>query len=603
MSDAPSPIYILGISAFLHDSAAALICDGEIIAAVQEDRFTRTRYDSAFPINAINWCLTQAGITLEDVAFVTFYDKPLPKFSRLLEAYKAFTPRGLKSFLTTATGWLNEKLFQKQLMVNELSRIMPGFPNSRLLFAQHHLSHAASAFYPSPYQKAVVLVLDGIGEWATTIVAIGTPDNLEIIREIHFPHSLGLLYSAFTAYTGHRPGTDASRLMNLSAFGKPVYANLIRRHLIHVKPDGSFRLNMDYFDFTGTDTITNNRFDKLFGGPARNPGTPPSQREMDIAASIQHVVEDIVVRIAASLAREFPDIPNLCLAGEVALNCVAISKIVGTPGNFSNVWTQPAASDCGGAVGAALCAWHLHLGQPLPAKPKGDRMFGALLGPAYTSQQVADVFDTLGAIYRPIKTDDEVFDRTAEALAEGKVVGWFQGRAEFGDRALGNRSILGDPRNPAILDKPDLKLRFSQSYRPYAASVTREDMAEFFETDIDSHYMLVTAILQKKHLRKGSTVPAITHVDGSSRVHTVTADVNPRFHQLLKEFQHITGFPMLANTAFRLTNQPFVNTPEDAFHCFMSSDLDMLVVENHVLYKEEQNPALFPAYHTKLTRS
>lgn len=605
-----TPTYILGISAFYHDSAAALTLNGHIVAAAQEERFTLVRHDAAFPINAISWCLQHAGITLNEVAFVTFYDKPLLKFERLLETYKAFAPRGLESFLNTTSGWLDEKLFQKQMMVQELSYIMPNFPKSRLLFAQHHLSHAASAFYPSPYDNAVVLVLDGIGEWATTTVAIGSPDNLEVIREIHFPHSLGLLYSAFTAYTGHRVNTDESRLMNLAAYGKPLYADIIRRNLVHVKPDGSYRLNMDYFDFTGGPAITNARFNKLFGGPPRKQGSAPTQREMDLAASIQKVLEDIVLRMATSLAKEFPHIPNLCLAGEVALNCVATSKLLTDAGTFKNVWIQPAASDCGGAIGAAMCAWYQHLRQPLLPKTRGDLMQAALLGPAYTNKQVEDVFDRIGAIYRPIKTEGELLDRTTAALTEGKVIGWFQGRAEFGDRALGARSILGDPRNPAIVNKPDLQARFAQSYRPFAASIPREDMADWVDTVTDSPYMLLTAGILKKHYRKGgakalgphTTIPAVTHVDGSVRVQTVSQEINPRFHLLLKEFQHLTGCPILANTALRNNNQPLVNTPEDAFRCFMSTELDMLVIENNILYKEEQNPTLFPAYQTKLSR-
>lgn len=618
MAQHSTATYILGISAFYHDSAAALLKDGHIIAAAQEERFTRIRHDASFPNNAIAWCLEDAGITLDDVTFVTFYDKPLLKFARVLETYKALAPRGLESFLHTTTGWLNEKFFQNQLVLQQLTKLSPGFSRAKLLFAQHHLSHAASAFYPSPYEKAVVLVLDGIGEWATTTVAIGTPDNLEIIREISFPHSLGLLYSAFTSYLGFKVG-DEYKLMGLAAYGKPTYADLIRQHLVHVKPDGSFRLNMDYFDFTPGPAITSTRFDKLFGGAAIKQGTDATQREMDLAASIQMVLEEIILRITRSLAREFPDIPNLCLAGEVAFNRVANSKIL-KEGGFQNVWIQPAADDSGGAIGAALCAWHHHLQQPLSPKPKtGDLMQGAFLGPHFTSRQVARVFDKIGAIYRPIKTEEELLDRAATALAEGKIVGWFQGRMEFGDRALGARSILGDPRNPDMQKTMGLKTRSRLSLRPLAASVSRENVAQWFDTDTDSPYMLLVAGIHKKLLKKmtprqqaltaaekvevvRSTIPAVTHVDYTARIHTVHAETNRRFHALLKEFGHKTGCHVLANTVFATNSQPIVNTPEDAFRSFMGSDLDVLVIENHILYKEEQNPALLPAYKTHLNR-
>lgn len=619
MDTPTSPTYILGISAFYHDSAAALLCDGRIIAAAQEERFTRIRHDSSFPNNAIEWCLKDAGITLADVTFVTFYDKPLLKFARVLETYKALAPRGLESFLQTTTGWLNEKFFQKQLVLQQLTKLSPNFPRSKLLFAQHHLSHAASAFYPSPYETAVVLVIDGIGEWATTTVAIGTPGNLEIIREISFPHSLGLLYSAFTSYLGFKVG-DEYKVMGLAAFGQPTYADLIRRHLVHVKPDGSFRLNMDYFDFTTGPTITSTRFDRLFNGPTIKQGTDATQREMDLAASIQMVMEEIILRITRSLADEFPDIPNLCLTGEVAFNRVANSKIL-KEGGFKNLWVQPAADDSGGAIGAALCAWHLHMQQPLTPKPKdgGDLMQGAFLGPCYTSKQVAQVFDKIGAIYRPIKTEEELLDRAAEALAGGKVIGWFQGRMEFGDRALGARSILGDPRNPDMQKNLGLKARSKLSLRPFAASVSRENVGQWFDADTDSPYMLLVADIHKKILKKmttrqkglsaaekmevaRSTIPAVTHVDYSARIHTVHFETNRRFHALLKEFGHKTGCHVLANTVFATNSQPIVNTPDEAFRCFMSTDIDVLVIEDNVLYKEEQNPALLPAYKTQLTR-
>lgn len=615
------PTYILGISAFYHDSAAALLCNGKIIAAAQEERFSRIRHDSTFPHNAINWCLKHAGITLDDVVFVTFYDKPLLKFTRVLETYKAIAPRGLESFLATTTGWLDEKLFQKRLLVKELSRHSHAFPTSKLLFAQHHLSHAASAFYPSPFHNAVVLVLDGIGEWATTTVSIGSPQGLEIIREIGFPHSLGLLYSAFTAYIGYRLNGDEYKLLGLAAYGKPVYADLIRHHLIHVKPDGSFRLNMDYFDATSGTTITNYRFDRLFGGPSRRPGTTPTQREMDLAASIQQVTEDIILRIVRNLAKDYPDIPNLCLAGEVALNYVCNTRLLHDASGFKNIFIQPAADDSGGAIGSALCAWHQHLGQPLPPVPEhGDHMRGAYLGPRYTSAQVAKVFDRIGAIYRPIKKEDELLMRAVDALAEGKVVGWFQGPMEFGERALGGRSILGDPRNPETQKNMGHKLRARQSFRPFAASVARENTTQWYTTDIDSPYMLYTAPIRPA-LRKRLTprqqalqgseqlevvrsdIPAVTHADYTSRLHTVHAETNRRFHALLKEFQHKTGCPVLANTAFATKSQPIVNTPEEAFRVFMSTDIDILVIEDHILYKEEQNPALLPAYKTHLTRT
>ncbi|PZP38869.1 MAG: hypothetical protein DI585_06060 [Pseudomonas fluorescens] len=630
-----SPAYILGLSAFSGDSAAALLKDGTIVAAAQEERFSRVRHDARFPHQAAAWCLTQAGITLDDITYVVFYDKPLLKFARMLETFKALAPQGMSSFIATTTNWLNEKFFQKQLLTRELIRLAQtqgsSFKNTQLLFANHHLSHAASAFYPSPFERAVVLVVDGIGEWATTTVAIGTPDKLEIVREISFPHSLGLLYSAFTSYVGYKPHGDEYKLMGLAAFGTPIYAPLIREHLVHVKPDGSFRLNMDYFDYMASNDLTNSRFHKLFGAPPLKRGTEPTQREMDIAASIQQVMEEIVLRMTRSLAKEFSDIPNLCLAGEVAYNRIANSKVVADKENFQHVWIQPAADDSGGAIGAALCGWHQHMGQPMPSKAgngKGnatntatakDYMSGAFLGPSYTSRQVEKIFDKIGAIYRPIKTEDEVLERTADALAAGKVVGWFQGRMEFGNRALGARSLLADPRNPETHKNMGTKTRGKQELRPCAASISAEDVHDWFETTATSPYMLLVARIRKNLLKKmtprqkefeasdklnivRSAVPAVTHIDDTARIHTVHAETNSRFHALLKEFKHLTGCPMLANAALSTNSQPIVNTPEEAFRLFMSTDLDVLVIEDNILYKEEQNPALFPTYKTHLTR-
>ncbi|TKW60574.1 MAG: hypothetical protein DI628_06635 [Blastochloris viridis] len=608
-----APVYILGISGLYQSSAAALLKDGVIVAAAQEERFTRIRYDSDFPHSSIAWCLAQAGITLEDVTHVAFYDKPLLKFTRLLQTYKAIAPVGLRSFLKSTEDWLAEKFLQRQKLIKELQHHHSSSTSAKILFAQHHLSHAASAFYPSPYSKAVVLVIDGLGELATTTVAIGSQEKLEIIREIAYPHSLGLLYSAFTAYIGYKPNGDEYKLMGLAAYGEPSYDELIRGHLIHVKPDGSFRLNMDYFDFTAEETLTNSRFHKLFGGAPRRRGTTPTQREMDLAASIQKVIEDVILRMTRALAAEFPDIPNLCLAGELAYNRPSNSRISADPQGFKNVWIQPAADDSGGAIGAAYCAWHQHMGMPLPAKDGiTDAMHAGYLGPSFTNRQVERALDTLRAVYRPIKTEDELLDHTAEALAQGKVVGWFQGRMEFGDRALGNRSILGDPRNPDTQRNMGIKTRFTQSLRPSAASIARERLAEWFETDIPSPYMLLVAPLRKKHLKKNQTMPdgsiirsqlpAITHADNTARLHTVQAESNRRFHALLKEFELLTQCPILANTPLARAGQPIVNTPEEAFHLFMSTDLDMLVIENNILYKEEQNPALLPHYQTHLNR-
>lgn len=609
----PTPVYILGISGLYQSSAAALLKDGTIIAAAQEERFTRIRFDKAFPHSAIAWCLAQSGITLEDVTFVAFYDKPLLKFTRLLQTYKAIAPAGLRGFLRSAEDWFAEKFLQRQKLLKELQYHHPGISAAKILFAQHHLSHAASAFYPSPFTNAVVLVIDGLGELATTTVALGSPIGLEIIREIAYPHSLGLLYSAFTSYIGYKPNGDEYKLMGLAAYGQPTYAEHISRHLVHVKPDGSFRLNMDYFDFTAEDTLTNSRFHKLFGGPPQRRGATPNQREMDLAASIQKVIEDILLRMTRALAAEFPHIPNLCLAGELAFNRPSNSRIAADPQGFPNLWIQPAADDSGGAIGAAYCAWHHHMGMPLPVKNgTTDAMHAGYLGPSFSNKQVERSLEHLRAIYRPIKTEDELLDRTAEALAAGKVVGWFQGRMEFGDRALGNRSILGDPRNPETQRNMGIKTRFTQSLRPSAASIARESMADWFETDIPSPYMLLVAPLRKKHLRKNQTLPdgsiirsqlpAITHADNTVRLHTVQAESNRRFHALLKEFEILTNCPILANTPLARAGQPIVNTPEEAFHLFMSTDLDMLVIENNILYKDEQNPTLLPHYQTHLPR-
>ncbi len=606
---------ILGISAFYHDSAAALIEDGVILAAAQEERFSRKKHDAGYPRGAIDYCLGEAGCGIDEVDHVVFYDKPFLKFERLLETYVAFAPRGFRSFRMALPLWVKEKLFQRSLLEKELDRHAGGFRDrDKLLFSEHHLSHAASAFYPSPFEEAVVLTLDGVGEWATTTVAVGRGRELEILRELHFPHSLGLLYSAFTYYTGFKVNSGEYKVMGLAPYGEPTYRNAILDNIVDLRADGSFHLEQSYFDYCTGLAMTNDKFAGLFGQPVRRAeGDLLTQFHMDMAASIQAVVEEVVLHLTRALAEEF-QIPNLCMAGGVALNCVANGKIL-RDGAFSELWVQPAAGDAGGAVGAALGAWHIELEKPRKLNGTGDAMRGAYLGPSYDEAEIARRLAAVGARF---ETLDEagMIAATADALAEEQAVGWFQGRMEFGPRALGARSILGDPRSPTMQKTLNLKVKFRESFRPFAPSVTRERVAEWFELDYHSPYMLLVADVRQEIRREmtederalfgidklnvpRSSIPAVTHVDYSARVQTVHPETNPRYHALLEAFQARTGCPVLVNTSFNVRGEPIVCTPEDAFRCFMGTEIELLVVGNHLLRKQDQDPALAEDYRDK----
>ena len=602
---------ILGISAFYHDSAAALVRDGEIISAAQEERFTRKKHDSRFPSNAVEYCLSQEGVGLSDVDFVAFYDKPFLKFERLLETYVAFAPRGLRSFAMAMPLWVREKLFQKNLLHNELKQFSKEFDwEHRLLFAEHHQSHAASAFYPSPFEDALILTMDGVGEWATTSVALGSGNKLEIIKEIHFPHSLGLLYSAFTYYTGFKVNSGEYKVMGLAPYGSPRFAKQILDHLIDLKADGSFRLNLDYFNYCTGLTMTNSKFDKLFEGPRRKPEELLTQRHMDLAASVQVVLEEVVLRMTRALAAETGK-KNLCLAGGVALNCVANGRLL-RDGHFERIWIQPAAGDAGGALGAALAAYHSFKGQPRKTNRCCDNMKGSYLGPEFSQVEIERRLTTAGAKYI-ILGDDELLDACADALESEKAVGWFQGRMEFGPRALGGRSILGDARSPKMQSMLNLKVKFRESFRPFAPSVLREHVCEWFELDQDSPYMLLVAnVLEQRRkpmteAERGlfgieklnvprSDIPAVTHVDYSARIQTVHKETNPRYHALIQRFNKRTGCPVIVNTSFNVRGEPIVGTPEDAFRCFMGTDMEVLAIGNCFLRKEDQNPNLTKDY-------
>ena len=598
---------ILGISAFYHDSAAALIEDGRIVAAAQEERFSRKKHDRGYPRHAVGYCLGEAGVGLADIDYVAFYDKPFLKFERLLETYLAFAPRGFTSFRMAIPVWLKEKLFQKNLLANELKTLEPNFDwENRLLFAEHHQSHAASAFFPSPFQEAVVLTMDGVGEWVTMSAGYGSGSKLELLKEIHFPHSLGLLYSAFTYYTGFKVNSGEYKVMGLAPYGEPKYARAIFDELIDVKPDGSFRLNQEYFNYCTGLTMTNGRFDTLFGGPARRPNEPLTQRHMDLAASIQAVLEEVVLKLTRSLAAE-TGIKNLCLAGGVALNCVANGKVL-RDRRFDNIWIQPAAGDAGGALGAALAAYHLFKGQPRHVNRGLDGMSGSYLGSAYAQRDVEQRLKAVGAVFE-VLDEPILLDRTAAALVEGNAIGWFQGRMEFGPRALGARSILGDPRSPSMQKMLNLKVKYRESFRPFAPSVLREDVADWFELDTDSPYMLLVADVVERHRRAmteaeqalfgiaklnvpRSDIPAVTHVDYSARIQTVHKETNPRYHALLTAFKAKTGCSVLVNTSFNVRGEPIVCTPEDAFRCFMGTEIEVLVVGNCFLRKDAQEPGL-----------
>jgi len=604
---------ILGISAFYHDSAAALIADGRIVAAVQEERFTRRKHDSAFPHNAIAYCLDEAGVTAAELDHIVFYDKPFLKFERLLETYIALAPRGFRSFKMSIPLWLKEKLFQKNLLRDELKKFSEDFDASRLLFCEHHLSHAASAFYPSPFESAAVLTMDGVGEWATTSAAMGDGNALEIFQEIHFPHSLGLLYSAATYYTGFKVNSGEYKVMGLAPYGEPKYAKLILDNVIDLKPDGSFRLDMSYFDYCTGFTMTNDRFAGLFGQPVRSPDQLLTQFHMDVAASIQAVLDEAVLRLARSLARQ-TGARNLCLAGGVALNCVANGKVL-RDGCFDNIWIQPAAGDAGGALGSALAAHHLFKGQPRSTNCS-DAMSGSYLGPGFEQADIERRLTAAGARF-VVLSEAGMIDSTADALAAQKAVGWFQGRMEFGPRALGARSILGDPRSPGMQKNLNLKVKYRESFRPFAPAVLREDVADWFDLASDSPYMLIVADVRKDKHRKvspdeqalfgidklnvsRSQIPAVTHVDYSARIQTVHRETNPLFHRLLCRFKALTGCPVLVNTSFNVRGEPIVCTPEDAFRCFMGNELDLLVVGNCLLRKSEQDTRLKIDYRASL---
>ena len=600
---------ILGISAYYHDSAACLVVDGQVVAAAQEERFTRKKHDQAFPSNAIAYCLSEVGCTPADIDYVVFYDKPFLKFERLLETYLAYAPVGFKSFATSLPVWLTDKLFQKSVISKALTDLWGKDINweERLLFSEHHLSHAASAFFPSPFEDAAILTMDGVGEWTTTSLAIGHGNELKVHKEIHFPHSLGLLYSAITYYTGFKVNSGEYKVMGLAPYGEPKYAQLMKDHLIDIKEDGSFALDMSYFNYCTGLTMTNEKFDQLFGGPRRGEETALTQREMDLAASIQAVTEEVVIKLAKGI-RKSTGQKNLCLAGGVALNCVANGKLL-RENIFDNIWIQPAAGDAGGAVGAALAAYYMMLGLPRKVDPAlQDGMKGSYLGPEFAQDDIEKRLAAVGAKFTN-HSDEDIIALTAQALADGKAVGWHQGRMEFGPRSLGGRSILADARSPSAQKLLNLKVKYRESFRPFAPSVLREDVSEWFEIDTDSPYMLLVADVQKsKRLAMTeeqqklfgieklnvprSEIPAVTHVDYSARVQTIHKQTNPKYHALVSKFKELTGCPVVVNTSFNVRGEPIVCTPEDAFRCLMGTEIEFLVVGNSIMRKEDQDPAL-----------
>ena len=605
---------ILGISAFYHDSAATILVDGKIIAAAQEERFTRKKHDANYPFNAIEFVLNFAKIKLSNVDQVIFFEKPFLKFERLLETYVAFAPKGFKSFCMAMPVWLKDKLFQKKMLFNELKRHDNNFnDDKKIFFSDHHLSHAASAFFPSPFEEAIVLTADGVGEWATTTVAIGKGNNLKIKKEIHFPHSLGLLYSAFTYYTGFKVNSGEYKLMGLAPYGVPIYEDKIKNNLINVKEDGSFHLEQSYFDYATGLTMTNKKFNNLFGQKVRaSKHEKLTQFHMDIAASIQKVTEDVMIKIAKSLKEEF-NISNLCLAGGVALNCVANGKILKEK-IFDNIWVQPAAGDAGGSLGAALALWHIEQNNPRKVD-HNDSMQGSYLGPEYSQKEIEKMMDKAGAKYE-ILEDEELINKTATYLANEQAVGWFQGRMEFGPRALGGRSILGDPRSERMQKNLNLKVKYRESFRPFAPSILREDLSQWFDLNVDSPYMLMVSSINKdktiemtedqKNLFgidklnvKRSEIPAVTHVDYTARIQTVHKETNEKYYKLIQKFKEKTNCPIIVNTSFNVRGEPIVNTPLDAFNCFMGTDLDKLVIGNCFLDKKSQNPLLKKDYLNK----
>ena len=608
-------MYILGISAFYHDSAACILKDGEIVAAAQEERFTRKKHDPGFPHHAIQYCIKEANIAATQIDNVVFYEKPFLKFERLLETYLAFAPRGFTSFAKAMPLWIKDKLFQKSALSKELKSALDENIDwrERLLFSEHHLSHAASAFYPSPFDRAAVLTLDGVGEWTTTSIAVGSGSELKVLKEIHFPHSLGLLYSAFTYYTGFKVNSGEYKVMGLAPYGEPRYSDLIKEKLITIASDGSFQLDMSYFDYATGLTMTNKKFNSLFGGPPRKSETELTQREMDLAASVQKVTEDIVINIAKVIAKETGE-KNLCLAGGVALNCVA-NGILLREKVFDNIWIQPAAGDAGGALGAALSIWYLHHKKERNSSSNRDSMKGAFLGPGFEDNEIESKLKSLGAVYIKLSEED-LIEEVASALATEKAVGWMQGRMEFGPRALGARSIIADPRSPLMQKQLNLKVKYRESFRPFAPSVLRDDVNDWFEHDSDSPYMLFVADVQKdKHLTMTSneeelfgidklnvprsSVPAITHIDYSARIQTVHEDTNSKYHAVISKFKEKTGCPLVVNTSFNVRGEPIICSPEDAFKCFMGTELDVLAIGNCLLLKEDQNQELKENYEER----
>jgi carbamoyltransferase len=593
-------VSILGISAFYHDSAAALVVDGKIVAAAQEERFTRKKHDHSFPVNAIEYCLKEAGLDAGGLDYVGFYDKPYLKFERLLETYLSYAPAGFRSFVQAMPLWLRQKLY----LPREMNKGLGHGYKKRYIFTEHHESHAASAFFPSPFQEAAFLTLDGVGEWATASFGVGRDNRIDLTHELHFPHSLGLLYSAFTYFTGFRVNSGEYKLMGLAPYGRPIYADLIRDNLLDVKPDGSFRMDMSYFNYCQGLTMTNDKFAKLFGGPARKPESDLTQREMDIAASIQKVTEEVMLLIAGFVQRQTGQ-NNLCLAGGVALNCVGNGRIL-REGPFENVWIQPAAGDAGGALGTALFIWHQLLDQARTVGPS-DSQTGSLLGPRFEDEEIGAFLDKTGATYRHFDDDDSLCDHVAQQMASEKVVGWMQGRMEFGPRALGSRSIIGDARSEKMQTVMNLKIKFRESFRPFAPCVLRESASDYFEMapDVESPYMLIvapvaaqrrletdsTAVGLDKLKQKRSVVPAITHVDHSARVQTVDPERHGRYYSLIKRFKEKTGCPVIINTSFNVRGEPIVCTPEQAYRCFMATNMDILVLERFVLHKKEQPTA------------
>ena len=606
---------ILGISAFYHDSAASLIVDGKIIAAAQEERFSRKKFDARYPYNAIQYVLEEGSLKLNEIDHIVFFEKPFLKFERLLETYLAFAPSGFKSFSMSMPVWLREKLFQKKYLFDRLKEHDKNFNNiDKIFFSEHHYSHAASAFFPSPFNEAVVLTLDGVGEWATTTIAVGKENKLEMLKEIHFPHSIGLLYSAFTYYTGFKVNSGEYKVMGLAPYGEPKYKDLILKELIDLKEDGSYRLNMKYFNYATGLTMTNKKFSNLFGHPVRDPKNDSlTQFHMDIASSIQAVVEEIVLKLTKSIAKEY-NIKNLCLAGGVALNCVANGKILKSK-FFENIWIQPAAGDSGGSLGAALAFWYKELENKRQPNPNIDNMKGSYLGPSFDNTQIEKILKSLNAKYEK-QSDENLISTIANELTKEKTIGWFQGRMEFGPRALGSRSIIADPRSDKMQKELNLKVKFRESFRPFAPSVLREDVNEWFELNCDSPYMLLVSEIKKKlqvpmkekdkelfgidKLNvKRSPIPAVTHVDYSARVQTVHKETNLKYYNLIKKFKEITNCPILVNTSFNVRGEPIVCSVEDAFKCFMGTNLDILVCENFILYKEKQDSTLLENHKNK----